>query len=97
MMALIGIQKRFGSTRASASSVASGARVSTQPRRLQMRCTWVSTQMAGMPNDRPSTRLAVLRPTPGRRNSAASESGTAHPWSRTRISATARSWRALVL
>ena len=47
-----------------------GSRSATSPRRLEMRWTWVSTQIAGTPKPSPSTRLAVLRPTPGSASSA---------------------------
>src|SRR5439155_16197156 len=46
--------------------VSSGVLVLTQPRRLEIRCTCVSTQMfLTLLKERINTRFAVLRPTPG--------------------------------
>ena len=73
------IHSSRGSTFASALSVFSGVGAATSPSRLEMRCTWVSTQIAGIPKPSPSTRLAVLRPTPGSSRSAASDGGTSPP------------------
>ncbi len=71
---------RFGIVAYSACSVSSGVRVRTQPRRLAMRCTWMSTQMLRLlRNARISTRFAVLRPTPGSVINSSSVDGTRPP------------------
>ena len=44
--------------------VSSGVRVCTYPRRFDIRCTWMSTQMPGPPKARLTTRLADFLPTP---------------------------------
>ena len=44
-----GTQRRWGRRRRRAISVSNGVLVRTMPRRLLMRCTCVSTQMAGRP------------------------------------------------
>ena len=57
---------RLGERRTAPARSRPGVRVRTQPRRFEMRCTCVSTQMfRWLLNARISTRLAVLRPTPG--------------------------------
>ena len=81
-----------GSFARSAISVASGSLVCTYPQRLQMRWTCVSTQMPGKPKPAVSTRLAVLRPTPGSASSASRSGGTWPPW---RSSSSAHTWRML--
>ena len=73
---LILVQYLMGNILLKAFSVASGALVFTHPQIFMMRCTWVSTHMAGLPNATAKTRLAVLRPTPGSFNSSSSSSGT---------------------
>ncbi len=57
-------QWRRGRDSRRASSVRSGVFDLTRPQRLEMRWTWVSTQMPGRPKASVTTRFAVLRPTP---------------------------------
>src|SRR5438094_9784112 len=69
--------QRAGVDLYTARSVSSGVRVRTHPSRFEMRCTCVSTQIfLRLLNDRISTRLAVLRPTPGKVSSSAMVDGT---------------------
>src|SRR5208282_792554 len=74
--ALYSIQYFRGNFFLKANSVSSGVRVSIYPRRLEMRCTWVSTHIPGLPNPSVKTRLAVLRPTPLSVKSNSRSSGT---------------------
>ena len=71
-----------------ACSVSSGVFVSTSPSRFDMRCTCMSTGIAGFSNAYTSTQLAVLRPTPGIPTSLSMSSGTTPPYSESTIFAT---------
>ncbi|MGP8072419.1 MAG: hypothetical protein ACLPZM_04735 [Thermoplasmata archaeon] len=46
---MTGIQYFGSTTRVSSRSVSSGVRVCTTPSRFAIRCTWVSTGIAGIP------------------------------------------------
>jgi len=93
---LRGIQYCRGSTARRRSSVFSGERVRTTPSRFEIRCTWVSTGIAGMPYPNTSTQFAVFAPTHGSEVSSSNRCGTDPP-NRVRISlAHARIARALV-
>src|SRR5687767_12454144 len=87
---------RLAVARYRACSVSSGSMVLTHPRRLEMRWTWVSTQIfRGLLNARISTRFAVLRPTPGNMSSSSIASGTVPPKRETSISQQAFTYLAL--
>ncbi len=58
------LQYLLGRSSISFFSVCSGVLVLTSPIWLEIRWTWVSTQIAGIPNASESTKLAVLGPTP---------------------------------
>jgi hypothetical protein len=54
-----------------------------------MRCTWVSTGIAGIPYPKTRTQLAVFGPTPGSEVSSSKERGTV-PWNRSRTCSATR-------
>src|SRR5208282_2371377 len=62
--ALYSIQYAAGNFFLKVNSVWSGVLVLIYPRRLEMRCTCVSTQIPGLPKPSVKTKFAVLRPTP---------------------------------
>jgi len=72
----ISIQYLFGSFSRSTNSVSSGVFVDTNPHRFVILCTWVSTQMPGLPKPMVTTRLAVFLPTPFSFRSSSISSGT---------------------
>ena len=71
------IHSGFGMTRIRSCSARTASKCRVRPSRRAMRPTWVSTTTpSARPNAQPSTTLAVLRPTPGKRMSSASVCGT---------------------
>lgn len=68
-----------GSTAHRSFSTFSGAVLAVSPSRPAMRMQWVSVTTAGLPYTSPSTRLAVLRPTPGSFSRSSMLSGTLPP------------------
>jgi hypothetical protein len=61
-------------------SVSSGIFVLTSPSRLEIRCTWVSTGIAGCSNAYTRTQFAVFLPTPGISTSLSMSDGTFPPY-----------------
>ena len=68
----------------------------TKPSRLDKRIQCVSATIAGLPKISPRIRLAVLRPTPGRRSKSSMLSGTLPSYSLSNMMAQAFRSRALV-
>ena len=66
------------------------------PKRPQMRMQCVSATVPPLPYRSPSSRLATLRPTPGRRSSSSMLSGTRPPYSSVSMAQAARMSRAFI-
>ena len=77
-------QYRFGRISRNTISVSSGDFVFTYPKRLQIRWTWISTQMPGLLCPNVKVRFAVFRPTPLSLSNSSNLSGTFPEYSFTR-------------